>query len=80
MNKRNLLIVTAFAILALQGCQPDTGTANTTKVDATEAAKVQAGQGGSKAAHGGGMVDTPEMGGIDKNAKPVGAGAKAGGG
>ncbi len=79
MNKRNLLIAAVFGIFALQGCQPDTGTANTTKVDAVQAAKTQSGQGGSKAARGGGVADEPAMGPIDKNAKPVGAGAKSGG-
>ena len=79
MNKRYLLIAAVFGVLALQGCQPDTGTANTTKVDVAEAAKTQSGQGGSKAARGGGIADEPALGGIDKNAKPVGAGAKSGG-
>lgn len=45
-----------LAILVVAGCGAgDTGTANTKVVDKAEAAKKQPGQGGIKAARGGGL-------------------------
>jgi len=56
-SKSNVVVSLAAFVMALMvcGCSTDVGVANTTKVDTTEALKKQEGQGGIKAARGGGM-------------------------
>jgi len=79
---RVLILVSGLCLLGGICCScsgGDTGTANTDKIDTNAAKDKQAGAGGTKAAHGGGMALEPEAPKAGEKVGDPGKGAKAGG-